>query len=290
MSTAIRILQGSFGRVALLDMDKPLVTHAHHHCHILIKASGADTYFTVRDAMQPLTDRSAVLVNAWEPHAYAHHREGGPRTVILALYIDCAWLANIHKPLAVASHPHFFLRPCVALSPTIRERADELAAEMLCRPQIPQDHIEQQLYELVISVLDPFSEWRNAAGLFRAGLPHPQDRRIKRAIRFMREHLGEELDMGELARQSALSRAHFFALFRRCTKLTPQVYLNALRMEAAIDGLTSSEAPVAGLACRLGFSAQSHFSRFFRQHQGITPTDYRCKAIVYAPVERTPLA
>jgi hypothetical protein len=35
MSTALRIAHGAFGRVALLDMDRSLVRHAHHHCHVL---------------------------------------------------------------------------------------------------------------------------------------------------------------------------------------------------------------------------------------------------------------
>ena len=40
MSAAVRVLQGKFGRVCLLDMDRPLVTHGHSQCHVLIKARG----------------------------------------------------------------------------------------------------------------------------------------------------------------------------------------------------------------------------------------------------------
>jgi len=47
MSTALRIAHGSFGRVALLDMDASLVRHAHPHCHVLLKVEGADTHFLV---------------------------------------------------------------------------------------------------------------------------------------------------------------------------------------------------------------------------------------------------
>ena len=60
MSNALRIARGRFGRVALLDMDRPLVRHAHPHCHVLLKVEGADTQFSVRDRLVPLTDESAV--------------------------------------------------------------------------------------------------------------------------------------------------------------------------------------------------------------------------------------
>ena len=63
MSNALRVAHGVFGRVALLDMDAPLVRHAHPHCHVLIKAEGADTRFMVRDRVVPLTRATAVLIN-----------------------------------------------------------------------------------------------------------------------------------------------------------------------------------------------------------------------------------
>jgi AraC-like DNA-binding protein len=281
VSSAIRILHGRFGRVALLDIDGPLVTHAHHHCHLLIKVSGADTrFFTLRGARQPITDGNALLVNAWEPHGYSHPGVGGLRTVVLALYIECSWLAGLHRQLAVSSHPHFFPDACVRLTPGMRKLADNLAIEMLCDTGIPAERLESDLAELSMAVLDPFSEWHNAARLFRAGIAPSQDPRIRRAIQFMREHVGENIDTDALAAESHLSRAHFFALFRRSTGLTPALYANVLRMEGAIDAMSGSPTAVTEVAYRLGFSAPGHFTRFFRQHLGITPTDYRHKANV----------
>lgn len=288
MSTAIRILEGSFGRVALLDMDRPLVTHAHHHCHILLKASGSDSSFLVRGRQQPLTAGTAVLVNAWESHAYAHRVVSGPRTVILALYIDCGWLARAHSRLSISRHPHFFPQPCVGISPRLRRLADDLAVEMLCVEDIPRERLEEQLFDLVMAVIDPFSEWRNVASLLRTDPHRPSDPRIGRAISYMHAHVGEALDMDRLAQHSNLSRAHFFALFRRCTRLTPALYANVLRMESAIEALGRSEVSAVELSYRLGFSAQSHFTRFFRQHLGITPTDYRRKAAVFGAGPASP--
>jgi AraC-like DNA-binding protein len=281
VSTAIRILEGSFGRVALLDMDRPLVTHAHHHCHILLKASGSDTSFLVRGHQQPLTNETAVLVNAWEPHAYAHRVVSGPRTVILALYIDCSWLSRAHAPLSVSRHPHFFPQACVGISPRLRGLADALAMEMLCGDEAPQQRLDEQLFDLVMAVIEPFSDWRNASALMRAER-RPSDPRIGRAVSYMHEHVGEALDMDRLASHAFLSRAHFFALFRRCTSVSPALYANVLRMESAIESLGRTDLAAGEISSRLGFSAQSHFTRFFRQHLGITPTDYRRKAAVVA--------
>ncbi len=56
-----------------------------------------------------------------------------------------------------------------------------------------------------------------------------------------------------------------------------------LRFEAAVQRLTQTQAPVGDVAHGLGFSAPGHFSRFFRQHLGITPSDYRRVVNLFEP-------
>ncbi len=273
MSSAVRIIQGQFGRVALLDMDRPLVIHAHSQCHVLLKASGADTYFGVRDALQPLTDETAVLVNTWEPHFYGHE-DGAPETVILALYIEPSWLASLEGTLATSAHPRFFLRPCVEISPTIRRLTQDLTADLLYDTALDREAAEERIFELMIAIIDQFSEWRSLRGAARATRT-PTDYRVRRAIAYMRENVGEPLDVNRLAEIAGLSRAHFFKTFRENTGLTPRVYSSMLRMESAIDGIADKKQSMGELAYELGFSAQSHFTRFFQWHQGVAPSEYR---------------
>lgn len=275
MSSAIRLLQGGFGRVALLDMDKPLVAHAHHHCHILIKVSGADTSFAVRDRCHPLTERSAVLVNAWESHAYIHDEAAGCSTVILALYVEPAWLAEIQRQFAVSAHPKFFPEPCVQLTTRARKLADELTAEMLMPAAMSSARVEELLFDLVVEIVERHCDRRNFGELLRGGHGRGIDPRIRRAIAHMREDGGAGLDIEQLAADCRLSRAHFFALFRRSTNLTPNLYANVLRMERAIRVLSAESAPICDIGYDIGFSAPGHFTRFFREHLGITPSEYR---------------
>lgn len=286
MSSAIRIFQGTFGRVALLDMDKSLVPHAHSECHVLLKASGADTYFSVRNRSQYLTARTAVLINAWEPHFY-DHRLKAPRTVILALYIDPNWLAAINRTLSLSARPDFFPRPCVELSPGIRRLADEMIMTMLGIDEIPQDRVEAMLFDLMIAVIESFSEWRHMARLFSPRVVPTADARIRRAVAQIRTNLGDPLDISSLARQCNLSRARFFTLFRRCTHMTPNVFHNMLRMERACERLADARNGTLGrLSEELGFSEQGHFTRFFRQHLGASPSEYRRVVDFY--VQRSP--
>ena len=275
MSTAVRVLQGGFGRVALLDMDRPLVVHAHSQCHVLLKASGSDTFFCVRDEVHPLTERTAVLVNAWEPHCYAHHDPLAPRTLILALYIEPDWLAQSEKPLSVSRHPAFFTRACAGITDDIRALADKLMMAMLFDRAVDPAETEKSLFRLMMAVIARFSDWRSLRSTPTMPPQHAGDRRVHRAIRYLREHAGSVPSMERLAREACLSRAQFFKLFHQHTRLTPGVYANVIRMETALQSLGRSDEAVTNLSSRLGFSAPGHFTRFFRQHIGVAPSGYR---------------
>ncbi len=109
------------------------------------------------------------------------------------------------------------------------------------------------------------------------------DPRIRQAIATLQRDFAHDIDIHRLTRQSGLSRAYFFTLFQRATRVTPLVYANVLRFEAAIERLSLGRAPVAQVAYALGFSAPGHFARFFRQHLGISPTDYRRAVNLFEP-------
>lgn len=273
MSKALRIFQGKFGRVALLEMDGALIHHAHPHCHVLIKASGADTFFAVRGSLHPLRNDTAVLVNTWEEHSYAHQL-GSERTVILALYIEPRWLMEMQRDFTSSASPGFFPQPCGELTFHIRRLADRMAAELLFNDEVG-DHHEQSLIELMEAVIDRFSAWREMRGHQGRSELHAVDYRVRNAARYMREALSEPFDTDKVAIAAGVSRAHLFRIFQNTMQITPALYFNVLRMEAAIDSLVMSGESVTELSERLGFAAPSHFTRFFRNNQGITPTDYR---------------
>jgi AraC family transcriptional regulator len=274
MSEAVRIFQGRFGRVALLDMNTALVGHAHHHCHILIKASGADSAFRVRGKLAPLTKEDAVLVNAWEHHAY--EPQSPESTLILALYIEPSWLADIQRSLTLSGHPRFFPQPNTRLNAKAQKLVESFAIELCWTDELSPGRLEQLLFELVIQIIQTnnLSEL-NKLLAFRPA--QAMDPRIRRSVARLRQDKGLSLNADTLAQEAGLSRAHFFSLFRRDTQVTPLVYSNVLRFESAVQHLTHSSKAVADIADDLGFTIPSHFSRFFREHLGITPSDYRRK-------------
>jgi AraC-like DNA-binding protein len=272
MSTALRIAHGAFGRVALLDMDRSLVRHAHPHCHVLLKVEGADTQFVVGDKIYPLTDDAAVLVDGWQPHSYVHDPDR-PRTLILALYIEPDWLMAFRPGWVASGGPGFFGSPCGHVSKRIRSLAMNLAADMMARPDARAAH-EATLSDLMIAVIERFTPWRSFPASIREINVRSGDWRIRRVAAAMRaETRPGRLD--EFARDAGLSRAHFFRLFEASIGVPPKVYLNVVRMEQAMDAVLNQSANVGDIGSQLGFAEPAHFTRFFRNHAGVSPREFR---------------
>jgi AraC-like DNA-binding protein len=273
MSTALRIAHGAFGRVALLDMDRPLVRHAHPHCHVLLKVEGADTAFVVGDTVYPLTDDTAVLVNGWQPHSYVHDPDR-PRTVILALYIEPEWLMAFRPGWAASGAPGFFSHPSGGVSARIRRLSMDLAADMMARPQARAAH-EAALSDLMIAVIERFTPWRSFPASIRETNARLGDWRIRRVTASMRAATRRDAGLDAYAKEAGLSRAHFFRLFESTVGVPPKVYLNVVRMEQAVGAVLTQSANVCDISSQLGFAEPAHFTRFFRNHSGVSPSEFR---------------
>lgn len=269
MTTALGIAQGGFGRVALLDMDSSLVDHAHHHSHILLKADGPDRSFLVGGKAFPVREDTAILVNAWEPHQY-HHPPSAERSLFLALYIEPSWIAGIESAFAQDGRAGAFGHACVPITDEIRRLRRRLAHCL--EGQDGAEGVEALTGELVLAIMHRYAERPDS----RPASPRPlmRDFRISRVLRHMREQPGA-FDLDGLASMAGLSRPRFNQLFRLCTGVSPALYGNALRVERAVEGLGRHRQPAGVLAEQLGFSAQGNFSRFFQQHTGVTPSQFR---------------
>jgi len=273
VSNALRVACGHFGRVALLDMDRSLVRHAHPHCHVLLKVQGADTRFSVGDEVVPLSDDTAVLVNAWQPHAYVHD-PARPRTIILALYVEPIWLRSFRRNWGASGGPGFFERPTGIVSPRVRSLTDRLAMTMVHEPEARLQQ-EELLSDLMIAVIERFTAWRTVSLSYSDMARGAVDWRIRKAVDLIRSDPAASVDVNGLAREVGLSRAHFFRLFDKCYGMTPRVYLNVVRMELAVGYAVAGNDTFASISDRLGFSVPAHFTRFFRDHAGSSPSEFR---------------
>ncbi|MGI9483314.1 MAG: helix-turn-helix domain-containing protein [Hyphomicrobiales bacterium] len=143
------------------------------------------------------------------------------------------------------------------------------------------DLFDGYLYELTRECYDQSWQWISSDNGLRSDWSSVRDFRIRRSIRLMRERIGDEIALDQVAQDSGLSRPHFFKLFRQNIGVTPNIYMNTLRMESSIDRLTSTSDTITSIGLDLGFASQASFTRFFTANVGIPPTDYRRATLLH---------
>ena len=97
-------------------------------------------------------------------------------------------------------------------------------------------------------------------------------------------HLAQDLSVEALAARMRLSPRQFSRRFTQAFGMTPAQQVEALRLDAARDFLTGTEAPVDSIAATVGFRSDDAFRRAFDRRFGLSPTDYRRRFAPHAPI------
>jgi AraC-like DNA-binding protein len=107
---------------------------------------------------------------------------------------------------------------------------------------------------------------------WRGGLPPGVLRRVQE---YIDSHLGEDLELEQLALTAGLSLHHFARAFKTSVGVPPHQFVLRRRLSLARDLLTSTDRPIADIAIAAGFSDQSHLARHFRQSFAVSPIAFR---------------
>ncbi|MEP1930566.1 MAG: AraC family transcriptional regulator [Roseibium sp.] len=267
MSHAIAVCHGQFGRAALYRLDKTIITHAHREGHLVFLVDGPAATLVSDDRSCVLDSTHAAAVSPWAPHSF-HEADGGTH-VCLVLYIKPMWFLENSSS---AQNALKFGRAELELTPEIEGFVNHLTTLLLENED--QEQFDTLLFGLTKASFD--QSWANVDSTARLNAFNRfSDFRVRRSLRLIQERMGEDMEMEKLARSVGLSRPHFFKLFKQYMGVTPNVYMNTLRSERAIEELLSTDKSVTDIAFDLGFSSQASFTRFFSSNVGIAPSDYR---------------
>ncbi|KAA6301471.1 MAG: Arabinose operon regulatory protein [Candidatus Ordinivivax streblomastigis] len=101
------------------------------------------------------------------------------------------------------------------------------------------------------------------------------DKRIKKALRYIRENINKNLHVNDLADLCSLNRDHFTRLFKKEMQCTPMQYIIRKKIEKAQLILIASETSIKNIAYGLSFDDVTQFNRSFKKVTGISPTSYK---------------
>ena len=98
---------------------------------------------------------------------------------------------------------------------------------------------------------------------------------IQNAINYIEDHITEELDYGQIARESFSSPFHFQRVFSILCGYTLGEYIRSRRLTLAGTELATTREKVIDVAYKYGYDSPESFAKAFQKFHGITPTQAR---------------
>lgn len=226
---------------------------------VTVCASGTG-WVRVADAVHRVSPRTAFVIPAGTPHAYGADADR-PWTI---------WwchLAGTDVAELIAFMEASAARPIIPVRAL--ERAVALLDEIV-------SGMERGLSPVRL-VAASGAAWKLLTQITVDRMsPAPGDP-LERAMSYLEDRLDGSVRVPELARMVGVSPSHLSTLFRRATGGGVLAHHTALRMARARQLLDVTDATVAEIAREVGYEDPFYFSRHFRRHHGMSPSDYRSR-------------
>lgn len=103
------------------------------------------------------------------------------------------------------------------------------------------------------------------------------DKDIQRVQEWMQENYQQTSSIESLAELAGIGERTFLRRFKRATGMTPNNYLQQLRVEAARHLLEVSSKGVEEITSLVGYDNPSSFRRLFKRMTGLSPREYRSR-------------
>jgi AraC family transcriptional regulator len=200
MSKIFRVHRGSFGHVSALELTIELVT-AHSSANVSFWLREASTQVLVNGTSVGHDGEKAAIIDRFVPHCLKIDSSSGAAQS-LSFYIDPEWLSQM-----LPEHlPKNFTHLDVAISAGLRGELWVLRDMLL---DDTGDEVELNC-ALVAFLRRALLASREAATANARRDHNAHDFRKRKALALMRRNMARNLDMDTVARESGLSRPHFF--------------------------------------------------------------------------------
>ena len=145
----------------------------------------------------------------------------------------------------------------------------------LCLHMIRRDHGSAIAADAARVSVMPLERDGGQAQIIVHEPPPPDGATLEPLLRWMEEHMYQELRLEDIAAQALMSTRTLSRRFREQTGTTPLQWLNRARLRKAQCLLETTSHSIEWIACHIGFGSSTTFRDQFKHLVGISPQAYR---------------
>ena len=239
--------------------------HWHERVEFMLVTSGT-LHFRLNSFETLLTEGQLAIVT---PHAqhYALTGQGGCSLKTLMFDVE-----TFYNQLPITEH---FFKPLVDQSVSFVPYTDHPDVIRVMKSIVEKSTDEDALaplfrvgkiYELITLLYRHCLVERESEALTQNQLQDVLD--------YINVHFCENISSADLAKKFGYSEGYFCRHFKVVTGLSPMIYIRILRLEKARELLQRGQHSFSEIASRCGFSSPTYFTRCFKSHFEMTPSEY----------------
>lgn len=138
------------------------------------------------------------------------------------------------------------------------------------------DPLEAQIEASVILHQLLYEMYKHSKSILSAKNATPvRDTAVHTAIRYIQENYSQPLDIDTICNNVNFSKYYFCKLFKEHTGMTVHQYVVEFRINRSKELLSYSKLSIGAIASSVGFKNTLTFTRQFKEHVHMTPTEYR---------------
>lgn len=269
MNEVFSMVQGEFGKALVVEFRHSLVLHAHSEIQIGYWLEGDQCQGSVADECVVYDESHAVGVNCFQAHDLVKNPNEKP-SLMLMLYFHESWF---DQHIVSQGEPVIFSSAQLATTTEIREQCAEVMQKIRASCATMTTCLEQDIKHLAQLTIDS-----NAQAVCLLSMHKRRkimDPRMCTALNYLREKFADPHVLKNLNNIAGVSRSRLYQLFKNKLQSSPQLILNALRLDLASTLMSNPKLDMSAVSSNSGFSTPANFSRFFRAHRGITPSVHK---------------
>jgi AraC-like DNA-binding protein len=156
------------------------------------------------------------------------------------------------------------------------EGLEEGADSYIAKP-FNSRHLEIRVEKLLESRTKIREHYREAPGFQEeeTGMNRLDKKFLAKLTQIVEQNIGnEDLSVEELGEKIGISRVHLYRKIKKLTDMSVSEFVISVKLKKSFELLRNSGKTIAEIAYQVGFSSPSYYTRCFRDHFKMSPSEY----------------
>jgi len=178
-------------------------------------------------------------------------------------------LPDSRQAQAISSALTLSLLQCAGSLPHSERLRSEVKRAQASFEQMDISHMTGELHRLAEMLFDIRGQSSN----------NRQRQLVSRVNEFIATHMDGDLSLVAIADAVHFHPVYLSRIYKEHAGISLSDYIAKERLSTACQMLRTSQVQISAIAKSTGFTSSNYFSRWFRKHIGLTPQEYRDKAL-----------